>query len=265
MVALGITTLSIGIYEPLTFVIIAVLNVVCSVYLVRRYLEKREKITWLFIAFFAILSVFFFVNFLIGVDILYFDLREMLLYTYLIGATIVAVIGLVMLGVKQIYALPPLVTILAFFHQSVLDSNLTVMMNFIQAFSYYSTGQFIGATWFITLKAMFPNLVVQGLQASTVLNLLFDPLAIFQRTIIGIYLAVIVVPTTVLFFILAWKNRSGRSLGFALGLATNIIVGFMSAATTAVVSRGFVNVLTLTAAIFFVLGIVGVFDKLMKK
>ena len=79
MVALGITTLSIGIYEPLTFVIIAVLNVVCSVYLVRRYLEKREKITWLFIAFFAILSVFFFVNFLIGVDILYFDLREMFL------------------------------------------------------------------------------------------------------------------------------------------------------------------------------------------
>ena len=81
--------------------------------------------------------------------------------------------------------------------------------------------------------------------------------------VLAIYLAAIVFPTTILFYILAWKNRSGRSLGFSLGLTTNILVGFLTLTSNA--PREFADVLMLVSGLFFALGIFGVFDKLMKR
>nr|MDO8082499.1 hypothetical protein [Candidatus Freyarchaeota archaeon] len=259
---MAVSLSSIGVFELLVYLTIAVINSVCAYQLVRHYLKMRAKITWLFITLFAVMAVCFFVNFLIGTDILYLNVRTALTYTFLIVATIIAVIGSVMLGVKQLYALPLFVAAIALFHQISLNSNYTTTVNSIQAYSYALTGQIIGEPWYITLKSIFPNFILLGQQTSTILNLLFDPLAISTPSVLGLYLAAITIPTTALFYILAWKNRSGRSLGFALGLTTYILVGFLTAST---VPRDLMNTLILIGALFYALGILGAFDGLMKK
>ena len=255
---------TIGAFEQFTLLAIAIIHIICAIYLFRRYLEKREKLTWLFITFFVVQPVFWLVNFSVAAGILNINISLSLEYTYLVGTTILAVIGLVLLGVKQLYALPPLVTILAYIQQTQVDATITQTTNLIQLTTLYFTGQFLGNPWFISLKALYPNLFITGQEISTLLNLFLDPLARPTTLILGLYLSLIIFPTTILFYLLAWKNRSGRSLGFAVGLTIFIIVGFLTAAVTSA-SRDFYNVLTLIASLFFVLGIFGVFDKIMKR
>ena len=162
MVKLVVSLVPAGVFEQLVFITIIVIDVICAVYLIRRYLEKREKLTWLFITFFVALALCFLINYLIITDVLYMDLTVTLEYTYLVGATIVAVIGLVLLGVKQFYALPPLLTVLAYIHQTIVDTNRAQMTILIQTLTYSSTGYFIGNPLFITIKALYPNFVAQG-------------------------------------------------------------------------------------------------------
>jgi len=59
-----------GLYEPLIYLISAILLAACAVYLVRRYFEKREKITWLFIVFFGWIALVFTILLLSITDII---------------------------------------------------------------------------------------------------------------------------------------------------------------------------------------------------
>jgi hypothetical protein len=229
----------------------------------------RQKITWLFVAFFAVVSSLFFVEFLIDTGIITLNVILLFLFSFLVSATIVAIIGIVMLGVKPLYMLPLFVAILATFHYIILSSNYTQTVNLIQDFTYVYTGQFIGNPWFIILKTIFPNIAPSSQLTAIILNSLFDPLSRIvpnpSTSILGLYLAAIVIPTTVLFYILAWKNRSGRSLGFALGLTTDIIWGFVTLGPPLAPSQLSQLVLALIATIFYALGIFGVFNRLMKR
>ncbi|MEM3587463.1 MAG: hypothetical protein QXO71_09100 [Candidatus Jordarchaeaceae archaeon] len=255
---------SIGVFEQLTFLTIAVIHVVCAVYLFRRYLQNRENLTLIFVTFFAVMPAFWIVNFLTAIGILNFSVTVTLEYTYLIGTAILAFIGLVLLGVKQLYSIPLLLTILAYVQQTQMDSKMSTMTNLLHVIYLYFTGRFISDPWFVALKILFPNFLMPGQQISTILNFFYDPLAQPPTIMLGIYLALIVFPTTFLFYILAWKNRSGRSLGFALGLTIFILVGFMTASSTTV-PRDLYNILTLIASGFFALGILGVLDKIIMR
>lgn len=115
---------------------------------------------------------------------------------------------------------------------------------------------------------MFPNFLPPSQQSIMILNLLFDPLAIIlpdtSVSIMSLYLSVMVIPTTVLFYALAWKSRSGKSLGFALGLTSYIILGIL-VSVEAIWLRSLADtVLTFIGLTFFALGILGFLDKLMK-
>lgn len=255
---------SIGAFEQITFLTIAITHAICAVYLFSRYLQNRESLTLLFVSFFGVMPIFWVVNFLTAAGILEFNLTVTLEYTYLIGTTLLAIIGLVLLGIKYIYALPPLPVILAYIQQTQVDSRSSDMINLIRVIYLNLTGHFLGDPWFISLKIIYPNLFLANQQITTILNYLYDPLAPSQTMILGIWLSLIIFPTTILFYILAWKNRSGKSLGFALGLTTFILVGLMTASLTSA-PRDLYNVLTLVASAFFILGILGLLDKIIKR
>ncbi|MEM2144143.1 MAG: hypothetical protein QW279_02190 [Candidatus Jordarchaeaceae archaeon] len=250
-------------FEQLSFAIIIIIDIFCAVYLFRRYLINRENLTLLFVSFFAALAICFIVNLLIDIGIIHINFTIALEYTFLIGATIVAVIGLVMIGAKQIYMLPPLVTVIAYIHQTLLDSSRNQIYIIIQSFSYIYSGQFLGDPLYITIKQIIPDFIPQGSQLAMILNLALDPLQLSRPMILPFYLSLIVFPTTILFYILAWKNRSGRSLGFSLGLTTNIAVGILTLASNS--PRELSNFLLLVSALFFAFGIFGFFDKIMKR
>lgn len=269
MVELSISTLNTGLYEPLTCLVVSVLFAALAVYLVKRYFETRQNFTLLFIALFAEIVLFTSVAFLVVTDILNYDVLPILNYMFLVSATIVAVIGLVMLEVKSFYTLPLFVAALALLNYNILNSNYTQVVYLIQILSYAYTRQFIGNPLFITLKIMFPNIAPASQTTSIILNLLFNPLSIiFSNNATGImdlYIAAIAIPTTVLFYILAWRNKSGRPLGFALGLTTYIVMGFLTNTDLIGFRSLAMMVLILIGLAFFAAGVLGLFDKLTKR
>lgn len=269
MIELALATISTGIYEPLTYLVIFILFASCTAYLIRHYLKVRENITLLFIAFFGGVPFFAVFCLLILMDVINFDLILAIVYMFLVSITILAVIGLVMLGIEQLYTLPLFVATLAFFHYSVLASNHVQIISSIQIFSLLYTGELIGSPWYIALKYVFPNILTPSIKNSAVLNLIFDPLELIFPDIslgaISLYLSVIVLPTIILFYILAWKNRSGRSLGFALGLTTYLILGALVGAEVLWFRSIEDTISTFIGSTFFALGILGLLDKLVKK
>jgi len=269
VVELSLSTMNTGLYEPLTYLALSVIFAVCAAYLIRHYFKARQNITLLFVAFFAVVPFFTIGCFVIVTDVINFDLVIAIVYMFLVSVTILAVIGLAMLGVKQLYALPLFVAAIAFFHYTILMSNHTQAVNLTQIFSLFFTKQFIGNPWYIALKAMFPNFLPPGQQSIIILNLLFDPLAIIlpdtSLNIVSLYLSVIVIPTAVLFYVLAWKGRSGKSLGFALGLTSYIILGIMVSVELIWLRSLADTVLTFIGLAFFALGVLGLLDKLMKR
>lgn len=232
MLELSVSYVNTGLYEPLIYLINSILLAACAVYLVRHYLEKRKILTWLFVLLFVWLASFFFVDFLVVTDVIQLDVIMLSLFAFLIATGIIATIGLVMLGFKSIYLLPTLIVLIIFFYNQTSVSNYNYLVNSIQLLSYLSTGNFLAEPWFIILKDVFPNFFVQRLLVTNLLNLLFDPIAlIFPNStvlILSIFEGALAVPTTILFYYLAWKNRSGRSLGFALGLTTYLILGVIT-------------------------------------
>nr|MDO8082479.1 hypothetical protein [Candidatus Freyarchaeota archaeon] len=269
MVELSVSYMNTGLYEPLIYLINSILLAACAVYLVRHYFEKRKVLTWLFVLLFVWLASFFFVDFLAVTDVIPLDIITISLFAFLIATGIVATIGIVMLEFKTMYLLPTLIVLIIFFYYQILDSNYTNLVDSIRYFSYVAMDNFVVYPWFIILKAMFPNFFVQRLLLTNLLNLLFDPIAIIfpNPTILTLSLleGALAVPTTILFYYLAWKNRSGRSLGFALGLTTYLILGIMTI-PIGVVIRGLPGVsLMFIAALFLALGILGPLDKLISK
>jgi hypothetical protein len=191
------------------------------------------------------------------------------LFAFLIATGIVATMGIVMLGFKTIYLLPALIVMIIFFYYQTLESNYTSLVDSARYLSYLAMGNFVGEPWFIILKTVFPNLYVQRLRYTNLLNLLFDPITlIFPNPTISILAFCeggLAVPTTILFYYLAWKNRSGRSLGFALGLTTYLILGVLTLLPEIVIRVSPGIVLTFIATLFFALGILGPLDKLIPK
>lgn len=268
MVELTLSTMNTGLYEPLIYLIGAVLLAACTVYLVRRYFEKREKLIWLFVLLFSWLTLVFTILSLATIDIISLDIVLFCLYTFLIVVGIAATIGLVMLGYKAFYSLPALIMLIVFilYLNSLSSYNNNIIS--LHVFWLTLTGNFLGNPWFITLKNLFPNIFGQRIQTTLLLNSIFDPISLlipnYPLIVLSLCEIVIVLPTTILFYYLAWANRSGRSLGFALFNTSFIVCGLIAVGGIGVRSLPVLSVFLL-AGIFLALGIFGAFDKLMKR
>jgi hypothetical protein len=249
-------------FYDLLFLIAFALSLTCMIYLARHYVRKRNAVTLLLVVLFAMFSLTYIGYLLITTRIIQFDVVTYLLYVSLVDFGVILLIGLEMIKLREAVLLPASIILIAYFHESILSANRDLLVRSIQFLSYFNYGQLIGNPWYMILSDQFPGLF--PIQYAEIFDTLFKPLfeaSSFTPTdinIMGIYFLLISAPTIILFYYLAWKNRSGRSLGFAIGLTVlnlNLITGVI------------VEVMTITsfvASIFFALGIFGVFDKVAK-
>jgi hypothetical protein len=168
-----------------------------------------------------------------------------------------------MMEIRELYLLPPYVATIATFHYFILDYTRSEVYLGIQYLSYVSTGQLIGQSWYVILGNLDPSLL-RTLPYYLNIEPFIDPLnVIYPPThiiVMGIYIMIISAPTILLFYYIAWKNRSGRSLGFALGLTILMVNMFYQR-----VSPEIQAVVTLVGTLIFALGIFGILDRLMPK
>ncbi|MBS7250848.1 MAG: hypothetical protein KIH08_09730 [Candidatus Freyarchaeota archaeon] len=244
---------------------ISVISAVPAVYLANHYLKKKQKITLLLIAFFALSSLFYFGYYLDIITVVPIENVMVIPFFALTIFGILLLIAIVMLGIREIYLLPPFIVAVALIHIYVVDSARTMMIIILQYVSYVVTGNLVGEPWMIALKALSPVFV--SLTNSDpylgILSKILDPLsAIIPQVyipVLAFYLSVISTPAIIVFLFLAWKNRSGRSLGFALGI---IAVDISSLLGTNQMTHAIIMV---AATVLFALGIFGVLDKLIPK
>lgn len=241
----------------------SVLPAACMVYLAKHFAERKQTATLLLVIFFAIFAATYVVYYLILVNVLLIDHTTYVLFTALLYFAVILLVGLVMLKIRELYLLPELISAIAIINYNISDSANTLTSNLLQYFSYASTGQFIGQIWFLIPDATYNPSFLQNLPYYGTILPLLNPLSVVipdvPETTMGIYLIIISAPTIILFYYLAWKNRSGRSLGFALGLT---LLEFNMAFWIAVYIRA---VITIIATVIFALGIFGIIDRIAKK
>nr|MDO8062615.1 hypothetical protein [Candidatus Freyrarchaeum guaymaensis] len=262
---MSVSIINTGIYEPIMYLVFAAVLGSCTAKLAKRYMETREKLTLLFITYFAFMTIIPLVDFLILMDVITLNILYATAFLALIVVCFVAVIGIVLLGIKELYLLPLVLAVAGLFHYAIANINYTITLTITQI-ALYTAG--MGNPWYIAIKAAFPNLFTAGQTITGIMNRLFDP----AREILGnsplvtlaIYESVVEVPTAIVFYYLAWANKSGRSLGFALYLTTLTIWGIL--VSTIVETRSPMSLaITLVSFIFLALGIFGVLDRLIKK
>ncbi len=261
-----VSIMNTGVYEPVMYTLHAIVLGLCALQLARRYVETRERLTLLFVAYFSFMTVISVTDLLLVMDVIMVDLLETMALLALITTGLVATIGVVLLGYKQIYLLPAMVVLIAFLQyipaNAIYDLALTITRTYM-----YMNG--VGNPWFITLKSVFPNFLSPNQQVAIMVNLFLDPAKVLLRDTplitLSMYESVIGVPTMVLFYYLALANRSGRSLGFALYLTTLTIWGIL-VSSLIIESRSLISLLiTLLSFIFLALGVFGILDKTMPK
>jgi hypothetical protein len=198
--------------------------------------------------------------FLIATGVFQFDIVTYILYVSLVDFGVILLIGLVMVRFKELYLLPVSILLIAYFHEYALSASRDRIIGSIQFISYANFGHMIGEPSYIILNSIFDFSFLSPY--NTIFDALFSPLSILVPRvdifIVSVYLFIISTPTIILFYYIAWKNRSGRSLGFAIGLTTlnfNLIFG---------INEDAIALTTLIATIFFTLGVLGIIDKIAK-
>ncbi len=236
---------------------------VCAAYLAKRFFERRQIVTLLIIVYFAMFSATWIGYFLILVDLFQVHPYVYIVFTSLIDFSVVLLVGLAMMEIRELYLLPPYVATIAAIHYSILDYTRTEAYLGIQYLSYITSGQLIGQSWYVISEKFDPSLL-RNLPYFLNIEPFLDPLNVMYPPTpiiaMGIYIMLISAPTILLFYYIAWKNRSGRSLGFALGLTILMVNMFYQR-----VSPEIQAVVTLVGTIIFALGIFGMLDRLMPK
>ncbi len=245
------------------YILVSIVSAACAVYLFKKYVESRKSLTLLLTAFFSSIAVFVIVISLIYAGALRVNLSLTEISFFVVAFGIVLLIQLVMAEIKELYFLPAFLTAVIIYQDYVLDLNRKYAINFLQYASLSSIGSIIGNPFFILLKNLNPSSVLQILENPAAIDPLFDPLAIIipdvTLFVATIYLGIVGTIAIIFFYYLAWRNKSGRSLGFALGLTVIILVGMVT--TTDITF----SLLILIGTIIFALGIFGILDKLIKK
>lgn len=251
--------------DPFLLLIISAIYAVCVVYLANHYRKKRINITLLLIAFFAFGSIFYFGYYLALTGVLPISSNWDIIFAALTIFGILLLIALVMIGIKELYLLPLLIVSIGLIHIYLVDWARSMTVYLIRYVSYLVTGVFLDNPWLIVFKDVSPTLVslITTDPFIGVLNSLLDPIPPLipqaYLTVLPFYMLGLSIPAIILFSFLTWKNRSGRSLGFAIGVIVADINLLLSASGDISAS------VMIVAAVFFALGIFGVFDKLVLK
>ncbi len=211
-----------GIFISLVIVVFAVL-ITIIVYLVRVYWKQREKSTLALLAFFLVY----------GIERFYAGLGEpRIILTHwvveidigMILAATALLIPIAILKIRELYLFPPLVgialvavnTISSFYRDTIVN-----LVNFIFYLSGYDLWRPL--LDFMNLRYIRNDYIAAFV--NPVSALIIPDLSYFYLLISGILLAL---PALILFSIIAWREKSGKALGFILGLVTIFIGGALS-------------------------------------
>ncbi|MEM3586734.1 MAG: hypothetical protein QXO71_05355 [Candidatus Jordarchaeaceae archaeon] len=241
----------------------SVLPAACMLRLAKHFIERKQIVTLLLVIFFGMFSATYIVYYLILIDVFQLDVTSYLLFTSLIYFAVILLVGLVMLKLRELYLLPELIVTIAAIHYNILDSSNTSLANMLHFISYTLTGHLIGQEWFLIPSRTYDPSFLQNFPYFENIKPFLNPLSIIIPDIpilaMGIYITLLSAPTIILFYYIAWKNKSGRSLGFALGLT---ILEINMAYWLPVETHALI---TITATAIFTLGIFGILNKIIEK
>ncbi len=243
--------------DAMLYFVVFVLSLSITVYLVHFYIKNRERLTILLIGFFLYYSAAHFVVVMSLSGFFEMSSLQILMFLSLINSTMLLLIAIAMLELRELYAVAPALAVLGITHASVVDSSTSVIVGGTQFLSYSLTGQIIGNPLYLYLKSAMP---ISLRDISPILIAYFDPLSVIipnsAKMILIMYLVIASVPAAILFYALAWRNKSGKSLGFALGITILDMLGATS------IHIGAIHAFfTLVATAFFALGVFGLLDK----
>jgi hypothetical protein len=101
---------------------ISAISAVPAVYLANHYRKKKQKITLLLIAFFALSSLFYFGYYLDIITVMPIENVMVIPFFALTIFGILLLIAIVMLGIREIYLLPPFIVSIALIHIYIANS-----------------------------------------------------------------------------------------------------------------------------------------------
>ncbi|MBS7251605.1 MAG: hypothetical protein KIH08_13605 [Candidatus Freyarchaeota archaeon] len=244
----------IGIFMSLVIVVFAVLITTIG-YLVRVYWKQREKATLTLIAFFLIY----------GIERGYAGLGEPRIITTqwfieinlgMILASAALLIPIVLLKIREFYTFPPLVGAALVAINTISSFHRTTIVNLVN-YIFYLSGYNL---WKPILEGIntlyFRNNYIAAF-ANPVNSLLIPDTSYFYLIVSGILLAL---PALILFTIIAWRQKSGKALGFVLGLIIIFIGGALSGGHALVYIVFEVTGISILGA-----GITGLIDKYILK
>nr|MDO8082096.1 hypothetical protein [Candidatus Freyarchaeota archaeon] len=243
--------------DAMLYFVVFVLSLSIAVYLVYFYIKNRQRLTILFIGFFLYYSAAHFVVVMSLSGFFEMSSLQIIMYLSLIDSSILLLIAMAMLKVRELYAVAPALALVGIIHASVVDSSTSVIVEYTQFISYSLTKQIIGNPLFIYLRSVMP---ISFRDIPPIISAYLDPLSVIipnsAKIVLLIYLVITSVPAAILFYALAWRNKSGKSLGFALGITILDMIG-STGVHVGVIHASF----TLVATAFFALGIFGLLDK----
>ncbi len=212
----------IGIFISLVILVFAVL-IIIIVYLVRVYWKQREKATLTLIAFFLIY----------GIERGYAAFGEPRVITTqwfieinlgMILAAAALLIPIVLMKIRELYIFPPLVGAALVAVNTISSFYRTTIVNLVNCI-FYLSGYNLWKPVLDWINIIYLRNNYVSVLANPVSTLLIPDLSYYYLIVSGIILAL---PALILFTIIAWREKSGKALGFVLGLIIIFIGGALS-------------------------------------
>nr|MDO8080984.1 hypothetical protein [Candidatus Freyarchaeota archaeon] len=194
-------------------VIVIAVSAAIIAYLVNVYAKQREKVTLVLLAFFLVYSLERVYAFLGELHLIITSWVIEISIGMILSAAALA-IPIALMRLKELYALPPLVGI-ALVAVNMVSSYSRELIVYLFNIIFYLMGFNI---WYPTIdlinRVYLQNSYI-ALFANPVDVLLIPDLSYTYLLISGILVAL---PTFVMFAILTWREKSGKALGFLIGL-----------------------------------------------
>nr|MDO8075555.1 hypothetical protein [Candidatus Freyarchaeota archaeon] len=211
-----------GIFISLVLVVFGVLALIIG-YLVKVYWERKEKTTLVLLAFFLAYST----------ERLYAGLGEpRIILTHwvveidlgMIIAATALMIPIAIMKIRELYLFPPLVGTALVAVNTVSSFYRTTIVNLVNCI-FYLAGYNLWNPLLDWVNFRYLRNDYVAVISNPVNVLLIPDLSYLYLIISGLILSL---PTLILFSVIAWRERSGKALGFVLGLIIILIGGALS-------------------------------------
>lgn len=183
------------------------------VYLFNVYVKQREKVTLVLLAFFSVYMLERVYAFLEEFNLIITSWVTEISMGMILSATALA-IPIAVMKLRELYVFPPVVGI-ALVAVNVVSSYSRELIVYLFNIIFYLTGFNLWYPYIDLINRVYLHNSYIALFANPVNVLLIPDQSYSYLLISGVLLAV---PAFIMFIILTWREKSGKALGFLLGL-----------------------------------------------